>query len=347
MTQTIRAWPPLVGVTDVRVATRLEEWLASLADLSWMRLAGRDGSRIRIVSALLHGNEPSSARALHRWLLQRAAPATEVWLLFGAVRAALAEPPFTHRFLPDEGDLNRCWQAPFASPSARRAEELLAAFTDCDAEALLDLHNNTGHNPPYGVGPRDDPAVLGLVSLFGELFVHSPLRMGTLVEATAPCFPSAAIECGRSGDPAADDVAFRGLRRFLELDSLAGLHAEADRIRVLGDPIRVTLRPGTRLSFESSPRPDADLTLDPEIDRHNFQPLEPGTRLGWLADGALPLSAHDASGTDRAAELFLVDGHDLRVARPWIPVMMTTDAHAATLDCLFYAVQPRSGPGER
>lgn len=328
-------------MADLRVTERLEDWLAGIADLTWIRLAGRDPSRVRIVSTLLHGNEPSSVRAIHRWLLLREVPATEVWLLLGAVRAAVVSPGFAHRFLSEDGDLNRCWQPPFATPRSRRAAELLAHFAGSGAEALLDIHNNTGHNPPYGVGPRDATAVLGLVSLFGEIFVHSPLQMGTLVEATAPHFPSVTIECGRSGDPEADEVAFRGLRQFLALDGLDDLATRSDRIRLLGDPIRVTLRAGARLRFAAERCPETDLTLDPEIDRHNFQLLEAGVPLGWLTRDPLPLLAHDASGVDRSGDLFLVDGHRLRVARPWVPVMMTTDPVAALSDCLFYAVQPR------
>ena len=341
MTRAALPLPSLQEPEASRTPADLDRWLESLHDLTWIRLRGRDASRRRIVSTLLHGNEPSGLRALHRWLLLGREPATETWILIGAVRAARSHPGLTRRFLPEDGDLNRVWRPPYETERQKRVEALLMHLAASGAEALLDLHNNTGHNPAYGVGPSEDPRALDLVALFGRYFVHSPLQMGTLVEATAPYFPSVTIECGRSGDPAADRIAFRGLERFLaleRLDELTGLSALVCR---LGDPVRVTLRPDAALRFEPEPCPHADLTLDPEIDRHNFQLLEPGTRLGWLRTDALPLCAHGADGRDRAPDLFQVSAGELRVARAWMPVMMTTDPTAATSDCLFYAVKPR------
>ncbi len=335
-------------VRELEIPARVEHWLDTLADLTWMHLAGRDASRLRIVTTLLHGNEPSSIRGLHRWLRGRETPAVDLWILIGAVQAAIEPPRFAHRFLPADGDLNRGWgKSPveagsklLASERAARIAELLRAFRASNAEALIDLHNNTGHNPPYGVGPDAGPTALGLVSLFGQRFVHSPLALGTLVEATVSHFPSVTIECGRAGDPRADDVAYDGLVRFLERDELSSLANAGREIERLGDPIRVTLREGARLEFAGTHRAGASLTLDPELDRHNFQLIAEGTQLGWVEGTRLALEARDAQGRDRSGDLFRVADGRLSAARPWVPVMMTTDPVIARADCLFYVVEP-------
>jgi len=334
------AAPRRTTVADLSVPAGLEVWLAQLEDLSWLHVAGRDPARLRIVATLLHGNEPSGIRALHRWLRLGVEPATDLWLLIGAVRAALEPPVFAHRFLAAHGDLNRCWTSAPSDPRTRRVAELARALSRSNAELLIDMHNNTGHNPVYGVGPRRDAVVLAVVSLFGRRFVHSSLALGTLVEAMAPHFPSVTIECGRAGDPGADAAAFYGLSRVLALDSLTPLDAAYEDMQLLGDPIRVTLRAGTRLRFDRAPDAAADLTLDPDLDRHNFELLDAGAPLGWLRGDALPLCAHDASGVDRAHDLFASHEGRLAAARPWIPVMVTTDPIAARIDCLFYVVQP-------
>lgn len=331
-------------LSEARPPAQLEDWLRQLQDLTWLHIAGQDSSRLRIVSALLHGNEPSSIRAVHRFLRAGEPPATDLWVLLGAVRAAIGPPLFGRRFLSEDGDLNRVWRAPFVGMRGGRVQQLLAHFLGSGAEALIDIHNNTGHNPPYGVGPDDSAMALGLASLFGKLFVHTPLRMGTLMEATAGRIPSVSIECGRAGDPAADEVAVSGLTRFLQLESLCTLEGQANDIRVLGDPVRVTLCQGATLRFSEHREHGADLTLDPQIDRHNFCQLHAGYVLGWLGNGGLPLIALDGAGVDRANDLFTWGDGRLRVATPWIPVMMTTSPSAAISDCLFYAVYPRPAP---
>jgi hypothetical protein len=99
------------------------------------------------------------------------------------------------------------------------------------------------------------------------------------------------------------------------------------------------LRPGVRVAFADAPRPDVDLTVARDIDRHNFELVAPGSLLGWVADGVWPVTARGASGIDVARELFEVREGVLRARRSLIPIMMTTHAKAAESDCLFYTVR--------
>lgn len=316
-----------------------EAFLAWLGRPAWLRLAGRDRSRTRAVSTLLHGNEPSGLRAVHAYLRSGAVPAVDTIFFIGAVDAALAAPGFAHRQLPGARDLNRCFLAPPPGREGRLAREALALLRAAAPEALVDLHNNTGHNPPYGVGPRAGPLERRLVSLFGRRFVASDLALGALVEATASHFPSVTIECGRAGDAAADRVARDGLARLLEAEDLAGLACPP--LELYGDPLRVRMRAGARLAVAARPQAGADLTLDGEVDRHNFERLAAGHCLGWVREGAgLPVEARDAIGRERSADLFEVGGGELRTRCPLVPIMMTTDPAIAAQDCLFYAVTP-------
>lgn len=319
------------------------ELLARLRGPTIFRVAGRDRGRARVVAGGLHGNEPSGFRAIHRVLRSGEQPAVNTAFFIGAVDAARAAPGHAHRMLPGRRDLNRCFRPPFDGDLdgriAGRALELLRAPSP---EAVIDLHNNTGHNPVYGVGARLDPGRLQLCALFAPRYICSRLALGTFAEAFEDLAPSITIECGRAGDPSADEAAHAGLLRFLRLEALsaAGPPPPADGLSILEDPVRVTLVPGSTLAF--GPRPDlaADLTLDGEIDRHNFQRLAAGTLLGWVRPGSTwPLVTVDASGADLSRALFTVEEGTVRVATPFVPVMMTTDPVAAQADCLFYAVR--------
>ncbi len=316
-----------------------EDWLRELGRPTLLHVAGRDSSRVRAVSTLLHGNEPSGLHAVHAWLRSGAEPAVDALLFLGALDAALAEPLFSHRFLPGRRDLNRCFRPPFAAREGEIAGELLERLRKAGPEAFVDIHNNTGHNPPYGVGLRAGPAELNLVALFGHRYVHSDLHLGAVIEATADDFPSVTVECGRAGDPAADAVALAGLEAFLGQERL-----ETERLpepmERFTDPVPVGMRPGMRLAFGEGPVPGADLTVTADVDRHNFDSLPPGTAIGWLGPtGAWPLRALAPDDEDRSHEIFATRDGVLETRRPIVPIMMTTNPNVALADCLFYVVQ--------
>lgn len=329
-------------------------WLATLGGPVAIRVPGRDRGRCRAVVTLLHGNEPSGVRAVHGWLRDGLEPATDALIVVASVEAALAEQPFTTRQLPGAPDLNRLFLAPgHATPHGRLAAAILAAVLETRPEALVDIHNNSGHNPAYGVARRPGPAELALCALFGGIVVRYDLRLGALIEATEHLFPSVVVEAGRAGDPAADAVARAGLDRLLgESDLLAGAGARpAAELRLLGAPVRVEAAPGTTLAFGSGPGPagaasSPDLVVDEEVDRHNFELLPAGTPLGWVREGAAwPLAARGADGREVSRALFSVQGGRLVAAAPLVPIMMTTDARIALSDCLFYAVREEPGSG--
>jgi hypothetical protein len=315
-------------------------WLERLPGPCVVRVTGRDRSRRRAVGALLHGNEPSGLVAVHRLLRSGAPPVTDLVCFLGAVDAAREPPGFAHRALPGARDLNRCFAPPFEGAEGRLAEAMLEVLDERPTEALVDLHNNTGHNPAYGVSRTADAAHCALVALFAGTCVVTDLSLGALFEVADQRCPAVVIECGLAGASAADEVAAAGLARFAAAPSIAP-EAEA-AMRVLSHPLRVELRPGARVRLQQSRAADVALTLHDEIDRHNFERVEAGTAIGWIGAGAAwPLQAMDGSGRDRSREFFTVDADGaLRAARPLVPIMMTTNAQVAMSDCLFYLVRP-------
>ena len=314
-------------------------FLRELGGPALLHLEGRDPSRTRVVSTLLHGNEPSGLRAVIRFLRSGDLPATNVLFLIGAVGTALADSGFAHRALPGERDANRCWVPPFDTPQGAVARQVLDRVRAVDPECLVDLHNNTGHNPAYGVAFRVGHAELSLVSLFADRIVHTPIELGTLVEATVPEFPSVTIECGMAGDPAADEAAWRGLRRYLDWDQI-DFERPVVPLLVLEAPVRICVRSGVELAFGERAHPTVPLTISRDIDRHNFERLPPGSPIGWVRDDAAwPIEAVGADGGESSRTLFEIDGGVLRTLQEFIPIMMTTNEVIAKSDCLFYAVQ--------
>lgn len=317
--------------------------LARLGGPATLRVAGRDRRRCRMVVTLLHGNEPSGAAAVHAWLRERRAPpAVDAVFVIASVAAALMPPLFTHRILPGARDLNRCFLGPFDDTAGELAAAILAAIAAAQPECVVDIHNNTGRNPPYAIGTAVDRSRLQLAALFANRYIHSELRIGSLMEAVAPP-PCITVECGRAGDPEAARVAQRGIGRLLASGDIEAI--SADSLEILHSMVRVRARDGVRLAVSDARHPDADLTVTHDIDRHNFERLAADTVLGWvMPDAGWPVEAHDATGRDRSRDLFYVDGDGhLRARQSWIPIMMTTDPVIARQDCLFYIVEPFPG----
>ncbi|MGZ3476767.1 MAG: hypothetical protein ACXWUG_23565, partial [Polyangiales bacterium] len=279
--------------------------------------------------------EPSGLHAVHSLLRSRERPAVDLLLFVGAVEAAKA----SCRKLPGHRDLNRCFRAPYEGAEGAVALEALEAFRAIRPEALVDIHNNTGRNPAYGVGVSADPGRLGVTGLFATRYVCSTIRLGALMESFGEETAIVTIECGRVLDPDADQRAIEGAARFASLDTLPRRADEAD-MEVLVDAVRVELAPSVTFAFGDDPLPDVELTIDRAVDRHNFQSLPAGTEIGWTSARA-PLIAHRGDGIDVAPELFVVSHGVLLTQREMVPIMMTTSESAAREDCLFYACERR------
>lgn len=312
-------------------------FLASLDRPTAWRVPGRDRSRVRVVTTLLHGNEPSGFLAMQDWFRRGTRPAVDAVCVLANVEAARTHPVFTHRSAPGRRDLNRCFLGPWGDPEGELARAILDLVGDCGPEALLDLHNNTGRNPPYAVGVEPTPHALELTAMFGEAFVWSHLTLGALFEAVRDC-PALTVEVGKSGDADADRVARLGMSRFLETDPLFGT-ISSPRLRVLKMPMRARILPERRLVMAQRRDPHADFTMPDDLDRHNFETIPAGSRIGWVRGEGCPLQLVDEDGNDLAADFFSRRGDELIARRPFIPIMVTVDAAIAASDCAFYVVQ--------
>lgn len=319
-----------------------QEWLFALPGAVAIWVEGRDARRTRAVTAMLHGNEPSGLHAVFRWLKSGAIPQTQLLIVIGAVAAARLTPVFSHRMMPGGRDLNRCFLTPGDHEEGRLAQAILEVLRRHRPEAVVDLHNNSGHNPAYGVSTRVDPERLGLVSLFARRFVVSNFGLGALMDALADELPIVTIESGRRLDPAADACAHAGLERYAAAEELPRLEAGASGVQVLDRAVRVQVRPGLSIGFGDHRQSFTDVTCAMDVDRHNFQELPAGTEVAWVGSGVdRPFEALDEHGRDVADRIFRRNGLAICTARELIPVMMTTDARIALADCLFYAVQRR------
>ncbi len=320
--------------TQDDVGQTVEEFLQKLGSPTFLWLPGKDHTRTRAVSTLLHGNEPSGVRALHRWIREGQQPQVNVLCFIGAISAALTEPLFSHRYAPDRKDLNRCFCPPFEGLEGTLAQAMLQELQQAQPEVLIDIHNTSGRSPAYGVTTLNGAEQEELTGVFCDHLIVTDLRLGTLMEATENAWPTVTIEAGGANDPEADELAFRGFTRYALSKNFSDLSLE---VSVVHHPLRVELQKGATVAFDRSPVPSADLTLPPDVDRLNFGILPPQELLGWVgAQGLDALWVKNAKGENLSAAIFSVNNGELRLSHPSRLMMMTTNPDIAKNDCLFY-----------
>jgi hypothetical protein len=301
-----------------------------------VRFPGTGEQAPRAVSVLLHGDESTGLEAMLRILRRQRTFPFDLWVLIGNVRAAAAGPGFAHRYLDDQEDLNRVWGLAPTTPLRRAAATFLDHLAAAGLESLVDVHNNTGDNPPYAIVTRERPETLNLATLFSSTLVRWDLGAATLMEALEGTVASIAIECGRPGRPDSLAFALDGLRRWLAAPPLRH-DATVREHDLLGALRKVTVRPEVRLAFGGAPTGEVDLSIPVDAESHNFLRVPAGHVLGRVRPGTpLPLLAVTSAGEDVSDLLFTVDGDRVVTRLPVTPIMMTRSVEAVRKDCLFY-----------
>ena len=175
------------------MGSNVEAFLEDLGGPTCFFLEGEDSTRTRALVTLLHGNEPSGAIALFRWLQSCQRPAVNVVCIVASVAAALEPPLFSHRMLPRARDLNRCFRPPFDDAQGALAEEILEILHMHHPEAVVDMHNTSGSGPSFGVCTHMDRQHDALVSLFTQRLIVSDLGLGALMEISEHSYPTVTV----------------------------------------------------------------------------------------------------------------------------------------------------------
>ncbi|HIG40078.1 MAG: succinylglutamate desuccinylase/aspartoacylase family protein [bacterium] len=315
------------------------EFLRILKKPTWITLDGIDSSRRRAIVTLLHGNEPSGLKAIHRYLLGAEQPATNLGIFIVSVEAALHAPLLSHRNLPGEKDFNRCFST--MDPTNQRttdqealADDILATLKQYSPEAIIDTHNTSAHSNPFAVAVSDDANVQQLSQMFTRRLVVLNLSLGALIEQNMDC-PVVTVEFGGLMDPLADQLARDALAAFIQSNEL--FQSQVEEMQILSHPLRLEIDKVTNLHYSASVQGEADITIFNTIDQMNFSRLEVGTVFGWLGpDGIRPLSVLDKHKQDISARLFKDHEGFLINIVPMTIFMATTDAYIASNDCLLY-----------
>lgn len=321
-------------------------FLRQLEGLSIFDIKGQDTTRTRVITTLIHGNEPSGFIACHLWLRSREIPATNIRIIICNPEAARTKPIFSNRYLAHSEDLNRFFSSNEGDISevVVRAKQIKAAIKAVSPEAIIDLHNTSGASPAFAVAVSEDEKVLDLAALFTNKLILTELSVGALMEQDFNA-PIVTIECGGANEIFSHQVAGDGLYEYVTKENLfdsALSLPRACRVDVHRHPLRIELVGEASVGFSHHRLPTTDITFRADIEALNRQHTPAGEFFGWYEPNLpMPLKAIDANGVDQIDALIEHRDGCLFAKRNLQLFMVTTILEIATNDCLFYATLER------
>ncbi|MBO6703973.1 MAG: succinylglutamate desuccinylase/aspartoacylase family protein [Pseudomonadales bacterium] len=335
MTQTQPSIRKIPSLDKGIIGSDPAEFLRNLQGPAWFEIAGQNSNRRRAIVTLIHGNEPSGLKAIHHLLSEEIRPATDLGVLVASVDAALHAPLLTHRYIPGERDLNRCFGLDDGSNQARLTSQIVKTLEEYQPEAVVDTHNTSSHSEPFCVAVRADKKNEQLARLFTDHLIIIPQKLGTLLEHVPADIPTITVEFGAFMDTDADSLARETIHRFVTLRELE--NAEAFPLNLLNAPLRLETERHLTVTYSSSVDENADLTMINSIDQFNFRRLEAGQVLGWFGKSQHEdLVARDGQGNNQYTQYFDQEEALLRTRQPITVFMATTDPVVANNDCLLY-----------
>ena len=300
-----------------------------------------DRSPSLFVSVLMHGNEPVGWEAVSSLLAGRLERfgnlrlPRALSLFIGNVSAAATGV----RHLPDQPDYTRIWPGSDLSPTPehRMMRQVVEIMRRRGVFASVDIHNNTGCNPHYGCVNVLDNRHLQLATLFSRTVVYFIRPCGVQSIAMGRLCPAVTLECGKVGEKHGVDHAREYLDACLHLSTLPEHPVASGDIDLFHTVAQVKVPEEVSFSF---PPGDADILLNPDLERLNFRELPRGTALGRV-DGhnGVRLDVRDEQGRDVTRRYFQIEGGELRLKLPVMPSMLTRDEAVIRQDCLCYIME--------
>lgn len=323
-----------------QIAATAPAFLNQLRGLTVFDIRGKDTSRTRVVTTLIHGNEPSGFIACHLWLRDLQVPQTNIRIVFCNLEAAQTKPIFTRRYVGESDDLNRFFgvegepENKTESLISLRVKLIKQVINAVNPEAIIDLHNTSGVSAAFGVSISDDPLLLDLTALFASRLVLTGLRIGALMEQPFNA-PIITVECGGANEIVSHQVATQGLTEYFTRDNLFDPR-ERDVV-IHRHPIRLKLTGDTSVNFASHRLPTTDVTFIVDMEQFNHHPTPAGEFIGWYqSDTLLPLQAIDENGVNQIDQLFTLEDGRIYTKHAIQMFMATTNVEIATNDCICY-----------
>ncbi len=292
------------------------------------------------ISIMLHGNEYSGLMIMQEIFRKYKesngyALPRSIWLFVGNVEAA----SLGLRRQDNELDFNRAWPGTPdpENPTAKLISQVMAIITKDELFAAIDLHNNTGKNPPYGCITVVNEKNKYLSSFFNHIGMvfHTPKGVSTM--AFENICPAITLECSTPGNRLGIDKAVSLIDDLMHMDHFPDKPLPSHDLQLVKNIAVLKIAKDVNFGFEDE-EGMFDLTLIENFDRHNFTRLETSEVFARTTLDK-PLIATAEDGRDLTDELISNNNGAISLKKPLMPAMITLDKRIIIQDCLCYLLE--------
>jgi len=295
------------------------------------------------ISILLHGNEFSGLQIMQEILKKYQTTdgyklPREIWLFVGNVDAA----QMGVRLRDGQIDFNRAWPGT-PDPDSNTAiliQEVMDRITQEELFASIDLHNNTGQNPPYGCISVVNEKNKYLCSFFNHIAMVFQSPKGVSTMAFDKLCPAITLECSTPGNIPARRRAFELIDDLMHMDHFPTKPLPAHDLQLVKNSATVKIAEDVTFCFEddASSGDYLDLKVVKNFDHHNFTLLEKNEVFAY-SKVAKPLLVVSQEGKDITDEIIQNDNGKISLKKAYMPAMISMDKKIVLQDCLCYLLE--------
>lgn len=296
------------------------------------------------ISILLHGNEYSGLQIMQEILKKYQTTdgyklPRGIWLFIGNVDAA----QMGVRLRDGQTDFNRAWPGTPEpdSDTAILIQEVMDRITQDELFASIDLHNNTGQNPPYGCISVVNEKNKYLSSFFNHIAMVFQSPKGVSTMAFDDICPAITLECSTPGNGPAVKRAFEFIDDLMHMDHFPEKPLPAHDLQLVKNSATIKINTDVTFCFEDEEYSDTlgyDLTLVKNFDHHNFTLLEKNEIFAY-SKVAKPLLVISPDGQDITEEIIQNDNGKVSLKQALMPAMISMDKKIVLQDCLCYLLE--------
>ena len=277
------------------------------------------------VSVLLHGNETTSWDVMRTYIRQSdmSEPKNSLVLYVGNVRAAAQK----MRSLEGQPDFNRIWCGG-DTPEHRHANSVVALVEQAQPRFAIDIHNNTGRNPPYSVLTHRQKVSDHVARRFSDIALFAHVPHAVITRRLNQFCPAITIEVGLPDEESSFSRTYEFITQLFDED-----FAELDEV----DDLAI-FHTVANLRIETSAKPDFSTfpKFNPELESMNFSTVPAGTSVIHNSESDWDLNVYDVTG-NRVTEKYLMSvGSKTCFRTDVIMGMYTQHQQNAYKDCVCY-----------
>lgn len=292
------------------------------------------------VSFMLHGNECSGLSVVQRIINKykdKKLPRPLI-IMIGNVKASKDGV----RTVEGGPDMNRIWKNRTHTLLEKKAEAILDYLKTKKLFAAVDIHNNTGENPPYACINKLDLQIAHIAKMFSGVSVYFREPATALSVAMCEFCPAVTLECGKPMDPVGAENAYDLINELLHKEVIPNEMITDEELSIYHSFATVKIPSACQIAYGEASNTDVDFCFKGNLDSYNFTTVKVGEIFGIVNNPEARLEVTNDKGEDLSDIFFEYENHRISVKKSFVPSMISCVVPVVKQDCLCYLMESYS-----